>query len=57
MKANKLLLAIIKSLMVMTGIFLIGYFGYHYPDTIIVAIAVTIFFVFAWYFYTKGQED
>jgi hypothetical protein len=57
MKANKLLLAIIKSLLVMAGIFLIGYFGYHYPDTIIVAIAVTIFLVFAWYFYTKGQEE
>jgi len=57
MKANKLILAILKALMVMAGIFLIGYFGYHYPDSMIVIIAFTIFCVFSWYFYTKGSEE
>jgi hypothetical protein len=57
MKANKLLLAILKSLLCMVGIFLVGYFGYHYPDVMIVVIAVAIFCVFSWYFYAKVNED
>lgn len=57
MKSNKLLLALFKSLLVMAAIFLIGFIGYHYPDTMIWAITIAIFCVFSWYFYTKGQED
>ena len=57
MKANKLFVAIFKSLLVMAAVFVFGFFGYRYPDSMIVVIAVAIFCVFAWYFYTKDQED
>ena len=57
MKANKLLSAILKALLVIACIFLFGYFGYHFPDAMIVVIAIAIFCVFSWYFYTKGQDE
>jgi len=57
MKPNKLFVAILKSLLVMAAVFLIGFFGYHYPDSMIVIIAIAIFCVFSWYFYTKDQEE
>lgn len=56
MKPNKLFVAILKSLLVMAAVFLIGFFGYRYPDIMIVVIAIAIFCVFSWYFYTKDQE-
>jgi len=56
MKANKLFFAIFKALMCMTGLFFIGYLGYHYPDSMVWVIAAAILCAFSWYFYTKGDD-
>ncbi|HTS46195.1 MAG TPA: hypothetical protein VMH01_17485 [Puia sp.] len=56
MKGNRLVTAIFKSLLCMAGIFLIGFLGYHYPDAMIVVVAVGVGCAFTWYFYIR-QED
>jgi len=56
MKGNRLVAAIFKSLLCMAGIFLIGFLGYHYPDAMIVVVAVGVGCAFTWYFYIR-QED
>lgn len=57
MKQNKLLPAIIKSFLVMAVMFLIGYMGYHFPDVMIVVIAVAVFSAVFAYFYNKDTEE
>jgi hypothetical protein len=57
MKSNKLIIAILKALLGMACMFLIGYFGYHYPDAMIWVIAIAIFCAFSWYFYAKANEE
>ena len=57
MNANRLLLAIFKSLICITCIFFIGYFGYNYPDAMIWVICIAILFAFSWYFYVKDNGD
>jgi hypothetical protein len=57
MKGNKLSIAIFKSFLCVACMFLVGYFGYHYPDVMIVVICIAVFFAFSWYFYTKDNED
>jgi hypothetical protein len=57
MKTNRLFFAVFKALISMTGIFVIGYLGYHYPDAMIVVISVAILCAFSYYFYSKGIED
>jgi len=57
MKGNKLFVAIFKSLLCVTGIFLIGFFGYRYPDAMIWVICFAVFCAFSWYFYIKDNEE
>jgi hypothetical protein len=57
MKGDKLFIAIFKSLVCITCIFLIGYFGYNYPDAMIWVICFAVFSAFSWYFYTRDEED
>jgi hypothetical protein len=57
MKVDRLILAIIKSVLCMAGIFLIGYLGYHYPDVMIWVIVAAVLFAFSWYFYAKESGD
>ena len=57
MKANKLLLAVIKAIISMAGIFLIGYLGYHYPDAMMWVVTAAILCAFSYYFYSKDLED
>jgi len=56
MKGNRLFGAIIKSFLSVTGIFVVGYLGYHYPDAMIVVISCAVFFAFSWYFYKRDEE-
>jgi hypothetical protein len=55
MKGNKLFFAIFKSLLCVTGIFLIGFFGYRYPDAMIWVICFAVLCAFTWYFYIKDD--
>jgi uncharacterized membrane protein YfcA len=57
MQKNKLLLAILKSLGSMAGVFLLGYLGYHNPDAMVWVIAGAIFLALFYYFYSKEKED
>jgi uncharacterized membrane protein YfcA len=52
-----LLLAILKSLGSMAGVFLLGYLGYHNPDAMVWVIAGAIFLALFYYFYSKEKED
>jgi len=57
MKENKLVYAVLKSLVCMAIMFVIGYLGYHYPDVMIWVICIGVFSAFSWYFYKKDRED
>jgi hypothetical protein len=57
MKANRLILAGIKAILCMALIFVLGYLGYHNPDSMVWVVAGAIFCAFSWYFYSRGQED
>ena len=57
MRTNKLLLAIIKTLGSMAGIFLIGYLGYHNPDAMVWVVTGAIFCALFYYYYAKEKED
>jgi hypothetical protein len=57
MKANRLILAGIKAILCMALIFVLGYLGYHNPDSMVWVIAGAIFCAFAYYFYSRGLED
>jgi hypothetical protein len=56
MKGNRLLFSLFKGFISIACIFLVGFFAYHYPDVMIYAMAVAIFVVFTWYFYTRDKE-
>jgi hypothetical protein len=57
MQANKLVLAIFKTLGSMACIFLIGYLGYHNPDAMVWVITGAIFCALFYYFYSKNTEE
>jgi hypothetical protein len=57
MKANRLFLAGIKAIFCMALIFVLGYLGYHNPDSMVWVIAGAIFCALAYYFYSKGLDD
>jgi hypothetical protein len=57
MGSRKLLLAIIKTLGSMAGIFLIGFLGYHNPDAMVWVVTAAIFCALFYYFYAKEKED
>jgi hypothetical protein len=57
MKANRLFLAGIKAILCMALIFVLGYLGYHNPDSMVWVIAGAIFCALAYYFYSKNLED
>ena len=54
---NKLVLAILKALGSMAGIFLLGYLGYHNPDAMVWVVTAAIFCALFYYFYSKSNED
>ena len=54
---NKLVLAILKALGSMAGIFLLGYLGYHNPDSMVWVVTAAIFAALFYYFYSKNNED
>jgi hypothetical protein len=57
MKANRLILSAIKAILCMGLIFLLGYLGYHNPDSMVWVIAGAIFCAFVYYFYSRGVEE
>ena len=57
MKANRLFVAVIKAIASMAGIFLIGYLGYHFPDSMMWMIATAVLCAFSYYFYNKGTDE
>ncbi|MFI5153495.1 MAG: hypothetical protein ACHQET_09190 [Chitinophagales bacterium] len=57
MKKGNLLLAVFKALLAMGCMFVIGYLGYHYPDSMIWVVCIGVFSAFSWYFYRKDHED
>jgi hypothetical protein len=57
MKANRLIFAGIKAILCMALIFLLGYLGYHNPDSMVFVIAAAIFCALAYYFYSKNLEE
>jgi len=57
MKANRLILAGIKAIVCMALIFVLGFLGYHNPDSMVWVIAAAIFCALAYYFYTKGVDE
>jgi hypothetical protein len=57
MKKNRLIIAILKTILSMFVMFVIGYLGYHYPDAMVWVIVAAVFCAFSYYFYSKEQED
>jgi hypothetical protein len=57
MKGNKLIYAVLKALLAMCCMFVIGYLGYHYPDSMIWVVCIGAFSAFSWYFYRKDFEE
>ncbi|HZZ76259.1 MAG TPA: hypothetical protein VFE04_10045 [Puia sp.] len=57
MKANRLILSGLKALVCMSLIFVLGFLGYHNPDSMVWVIAAAIFCALAYYFYSKGLDE
>jgi hypothetical protein len=57
MKANRLFVAVLKAILSMGGIFLIGYLGYHFPDSMMWMVATAILCAFSYYFYSREKEE
>lgn len=57
MKSSRLFIAVIKAIVSMSAIFLIGYLGYHFPDSMMWMVATAILCAFSYYFYSKDKEE
>jgi hypothetical protein len=57
MEPNKLLPALLKSLLSMATVFLLGYLGYHFPDAMVWVVTAAIFCALFYYFYSKNTDD
>ncbi|HEY4966881.1 MAG TPA: hypothetical protein VII28_10795 [Puia sp.] len=57
MKSTKLFIAVLKAILCMGGIFLIGYLGYHFPDSMMWMVATAVLCAFSYYFYSKDKDE